>query len=412
MDFPAENEEFCGVRKVGISLAKHRGMEMLEMSVEPAIQPLSARILIADDDPHILFALKMLLHGEGYQVITASDPTSVLAALQSETFDIVLADLNYTRDTTGGGEGLQLVTRIRSLDRTLPLLMMTAWGNVDIAVEAMRRGASDFVQKPWNNNELLHKVQRQVECGRVSRRFLLRQEQEASEAKEFQKRLMPAVVPQIAGYDVAATTQSVRFIGGDYYDIVQINDTQTAFCIADVAGKGLPGALLMSNLQAALKPLIRENVNPDEVCSRLNHTLCEIMPTNRFVSLFYGVLDSEKNLLTYCNAGHNPPLLMRADGKICELQNSGAILGRFPDWQYTQRSQHLSCGDILLLFTDGVVEACDENEEPFGEQRLLQLTREANDCNAATRLERLSEAISAHCGGKFQDDATLIVLQA
>ena len=382
------------------------------MPVEHASESVSARLLVADDQPHIRTALEMLFKAEGYQVFSASDPTSVLAALQSQTFDIVLMDLNYTRDTTGGAEGLELVSRIRSFDGTTPLLVMTGWGNVEIAVEAMRRGASDFVQKPWNNTELSAKVQEQVERGHVLRRSQRRQEAEALEAKEFQKSLMPRVVPQITGYDIAATTQPVRFIGGDFYAIVQISDTKTAFCIADVAGKGLPGALVMSNLQAALKPLIREDVDPDELCARLNRTLCEIMPSNRFVSFFYAVLDSRENLLTYCNAGHNPPLLVRTDGSTSELKNSGAILGRFCDWHYEQRNQHLSRGDILLLFTDGVVEACDQNDEPFGEQRLLQFTREAHSCGAAARLEILSNAVSAHCSGKFQDDATMIVLQA
>jgi sigma-B regulation protein RsbU (phosphoserine phosphatase) len=387
-------------------------MEILEMEVERAIQPLSTRLLVADDQADILTALKMLFRGQDYQVFSASDPGSVVAAIQAQTFDIVLMDLNYTRDTTGGAEGLELVSRIRTLDLTIPLLVMTAWGNVELAVEAMQRGASDFVQKPWNNNELLAKVQKQVEHGRVLRTSIRKEEEEASEAKEIQKSLLPRVVPQITGYDIAAMTKPVRFIGGDYYDIVQISDTQTAFCIADVAGKGLPGALLMSNLQAALKPLIRDDVRPDELCSRLNRTLCEIMPTNRFVSFFFGVLDSRKNLLTYCNAGHNPPLLVRADGSTSELRSSGAILGRFPDWRYEQMSQDLSRGDILLLFTDGVVEACDENDQPFGEEKLLQFNKEANCCSATVRLERLSKAVSAHCGGKFQDDATMIVLQA
>ncbi|MCI0605274.1 SpoIIE family protein phosphatase [bacterium] len=382
------------------------------MKVELEIQPLSARLLVADDQAHVVAALEMLFRGEGYQVFSAPDPTSVLTALQEQTFDIILMDLNYTRDTTGGAEGLELVSRIRSLDRTIPLIVMTGWGNVEIAVEAMRRGATDFVQKPWNNSELLAKVQEQVKHGRVLRSSMRIQEQEALEAKEIQKNLLPRRVPQVAGYDIAANTQSVRCIGGDYYDIVQVSDAQTAFCIADVAGKGFPGALLMSNLQAALKPLIRADVRPDELCSRLNRALCEIMPANRFVSLFYGVLDSRKNLLTYCNAGHNPQLLLRAGGMTSELRSSGAILGRFPDWTYTQRKKNLSPGDILLLFTDGMVEACDENDEPFGEQRLLQITREADSCSAAAQLELLSKAVSAHCGGKLQDDATMIVLQA
>jgi phosphoserine phosphatase RsbU/P len=387
-------------------------MEILEMPVERTSRTLEARLLIADDHAHIRTALEMLFRGQDYQVFSAADPKSVLAALQAQTFDIVLMDLNYTRDTTGGAEGLELVSRIRSFDRTIPVLVMTAWGNVEIAVEALQRGASDFVQKPWDNSELLAKVQNQVESGRALRRSLRLQEQEALEAKEIQRSLMPRVIPQVTGYDIAAITQPVRFIGGDYYDIVQISDTQIAFCIADVAGKGVPGALLMSNLQGALKPLIGKDVSPDELCCRLNRTLCEIMPTNRFVSFFYGLLDTRKNVLTYCNAGHNPPLLVRADGRTAELRSCGAILGRFPDWRYTQMNLTLSGKDVLLLFTDGVVEACDENDEPFGEQRLLQYFKEGHSCSAVARLELLSKAVSAHCGGKFQDDATIIVLQA
>jgi phosphoserine phosphatase RsbU/P len=387
-------------------------MEILEMEVDWEIQPLSARILVADDYADILVALKMLFAGNDYQVVSASDPRSVLAAIQSETFDLVLMDLNYTRDTTGGAEGLELVSRIRSLDPTIPLLVMTAWGNVEIAVQAMQRGASDFVQKPWDNSELLAKVQKQVDSGRILRTSIRKQEEEALEAKEIQKSLLPRVIPHVPGYEIAAITTPVRFIGGDYYDIVKISETLTAFCIADVAGKGLPGALLMSNLQAALKPLIRNDVSPDELCSRLNRTLCDIMPANRFVSFFYGLLDSRKNLLTYCNAGHNPPLLVRSDGNTSELRSSGAILGRLPDWRYEQVIQNLSAGDILLLFTDGVVEACDENEEPFGEERLLHFTRQTDGCSAMELLDRLSKAVTAHCNGKFQDDATMIVLQA
>ena len=387
-------------------------MEMLQIEMEGAIQPLSARLLVADDQPHVRTALEMLFKGEGYQVFSASDPGGVLAALQTQRFDMIVMDLNYTRDTTGGAEGLDLVSRIRALDRTIPLLVMTGWGNVEIAVEAMRRGASDFVQKPWNNSELLAKVLEQVEAGRILRSSLRKHEEEALEAKAIQKSLLPRVLPEVPGYDVAAVTTPVRFIGGDYYDIVRINDTRTAFCIADVAGKGLPGALVMSNLQAALKPLMREDVRPDELCGRLNRILCEILPSNRFVSLFYGVLDSKKNLLTYCNAGHNPPLLVRIDGTTIELSSSGAILGKLPDWRYTQVEQDLSRGDILLLFTDGVVEACDQQDEPFGEERLVQFIREARGCSATERLELLSNAVSTHCDGNFQDDATMIVLHA
>jgi DNA-binding NtrC family response regulator len=118
----------------------------------------TARVLVADDQPHVLDALELLLKNHGYRIETVTHPARVLQALESREFDVVLLDLNYTRDTTAGGEGLDLVSQIRIIDENIPLVVMTAWSSVDLAVEAMRRGASDFVQKPWHNAELLEKL--------------------------------------------------------------------------------------------------------------------------------------------------------------------------------------------------------------------------------------------------------------
>jgi sigma-B regulation protein RsbU (phosphoserine phosphatase) len=371
----------------------------------------SGRILVADDQPHVLVALEILLNSQGYQTRTACDPAGVLSALAQDTFDAVLMDLNYTRDTTGGAEGLELVSRIRALDKNIRLIVMTAWSSVDLAVEAMRRGASDFVQKPWNNSALIEKVQEQVESCSALRTSQRRQEEEESEAHEIQESFLPGALPVVAGYDVSANTQSARFVSGDYYDVARIGDSNTAFCVADAAGKGMPAALLMSNLQATLKSLIRDGMPPSDVCSRVNRFLFDVMPENKFVSFFYGVLDSKAHRLTYCNAGHNPPLLVRSDGSVKELHSSGAVLGQFLSWPYGQNELYFERGDTLLLFTDGLVEACDTQQEAFGEDRLLQLTRKLADESAHKLQNALLQAVSHHCGGQFQDDATLIVLQ-
>jgi phosphoserine phosphatase RsbU/P len=193
---------------------------------------------------------------------------------------------------------------------------------------------------------------------------------------------------------------------------VLINDQQTALCIADVAGKGMPAALLMSSLQAALQPLISQSLPPAELCHRLNRILCDLTPVGKFISFFYGVLDSSANRLTYCNAGHNPPLLLRADGTSMELQAEGAVLGQFPNWLYWQSELQMSSGDRMLLFTDGLVEACNEDEEAFGEDNLIRITREHSKSSADELLGLLMATASQHCGGHFQDDASLIVVQA
>jgi len=377
------------------------------------VPPLAAgRVLIADDQTHVLDALQLLLKSGGYATETVTQPARVLRALESGQFDAVLMDLNYTRDTTAGGEGLELVSQIRSKDKLLPVVVMTAWGNVDLAVEAMRRGASDFVQKPWENGVLLQKLQTQVARVRAQRWTQRQGEDELREAREIQDKLLPKKLPAIADYQIAGMTQPVRFVGGDYYNVVRISEQHTVLCIADVSGKGLPAALLMSSLQAALKPLMWQKLAPRELCRRLNRILCDLTPLGKFISFFYAVLDSKENRLTYCNAGHNPPILVRANGMSTELNAAGAVLGQFPDWVYEQSDVQLRSGDRLLVFTDGLVEASDADEEPFGEHGVTRVAQENPAASAAELMSLLMQAASQHCGGHFQDDASMIVLKA
>ncbi|MBV8051005.1 MAG: response regulator, partial [Acidobacteriaceae bacterium] len=271
----------------------------------------AARVLIADDQVPVLDALQLLLKSHGYCTQAVSDPSEVLPALESDPFDVVLMDMNYERDTTAGDEGLELVSQIRSHDRNLPVLVMTAWGSVELAVEAMRRGAGDFVQKPWQNQQLLEKLRVQIERGQMQRRVQRSSEDELQEAQEIQRKLLPRSLPGISDYEIAAITQPIRFVGGDYYNVARVSENETALCIADVAGKGLPAALLMSSLQAALRPLIWQKLPPRELCRRLNRMLCDITPVSKFITFFYGVLNNKEHRLTYCNAGHNPPIMVR-----------------------------------------------------------------------------------------------------
>jgi len=372
----------------------------------------TARILIADDQQHILDSLEILLSAHGFSTEAVTHPSRVLHALETQQFDAVLMDLNYTRGTTEGGEGLELVSRIRAMDPLLPIIVLTAWSSIDLAVDAMRRGASDFVQKPWENKELLQKLQTQLTRAREQRRAQRLHDEELQEARQIQDSLLPTELPQVAGYEIAAMTQPLRFVGGDYYSVVQINDRYTAFCIADVAGKGMPAALLMSSLQAALQPLISQNLSPRELCRRLNRILCDVTPVGKFISFFYAVLDRFENRLTYCNAGHNPPLLVRADNQWLDLKSTGAVLGQFPNWAYEQSEVQMRTGDRLLLFTDGLVEASNSFDEPFGEHNLVRIARENPESCSRDLMSLLISTASQHAGAHFQDDASLIVLKA
>jgi phosphoserine phosphatase RsbU/P len=371
-----------------------------------------ARVLIADDQAHVRDALGLLLKSYGYRTKAVSDPSHVVEALDSEQFDVVLLDMNYERDTTAGGEGLELVSQIHKRDKNLPMIVMTAWGSVELAVEAMQRGASEFVQKPWDNRQLLGKLQAQIDRARALRVAERCQEEELREAQEVQHRLLPKELPKVVDYEIAAMTRPAHGLGGDYYDVVRVSERETVIVIADVAGKGLPAALLMSNLQAALKSLLRQKLAPRELCRRLNRTLCDITPLGKFVSFFCGVLDSQDNRLVYSNAGHNPPIVVRGPNEAIELNAAGAVLGQFPDWVYEQSEIRLQSGDVLLLFTDGLIDAWNEQEESFGEWNVVQVAQDRRSVPPVQLMESLLAAASKHCGGHFQDDASVVIVRA
>jgi len=377
------------------------------------------RTLIADDQPDILEALRLLLKNEGHQTETASTPADVLEALQSGEFDLLLMDLNYARDTTSGKEGMDLVSRVRAINHNLPIVVMTAWGSVPLAVEALQKGVGDFVEKPWENARLLEVLRAQLEQARARREVmrqedeavqqLRQQEQEFDQARVIQQSFLPHDIPEVAGYDFSGAWRPARSVGGDYFDVLPLATARFGLAIADVMGKGVPAALLMSNLQAVVRASAGENTEPAELCARVNKQLCRNLANDRFVTFFYGVLHAEEKRLVYTNAGHNPPILLRFDGTAERLATGGAVMGMFPEGRYEQSEIRLESADRLVLFTDGISELRNAAGEEFGEERLVKLVRENKEKSAA-QLGALIFAAGDEFGGKFQDDATLIVM--
>ena len=377
------------------------------------------RTLIADDQPDILEALRLLLKNEGHQTETASTPADVLEALQSGEFDLLLMDLNYARDTTSGKEGMDLVSRVRAINHNLPIVVMTAWGSVPLAVEALQKGVGDFVEKPWENARLLEVLRAQLEQARARREVmrqedeavqqLRQQEQEFDQARVIQQSFLPHDIPEVAGYDFSGAWRPARSVGGDYFDVLPLATARFGLAIADVMGKGVLAALLMSNLQAAVRASAGENTEPAELCARVNKQLCRNLANDRFVTFFYGVLHAEEKRLVYTNAGHNPPILLRFDGTAERLATGGAVMGMFPEGRYEQSEIRLESADRLVLFTDGISELRNAAGEEFGEERLVKLVRENKEKSAA-QLGALIFAAGDEFGGKFQDDATLIVM--
>ena len=380
-----------------------------------AVNPTGPRTLIADDQPDVLEALRLLLKGEGYQTEAVTTPSDMIKALKSHDFDLLLMDLNYARDTTSGQEGLDLLSRVQAVDSTLPIVVMTAWGSVELAVEAMRRGVRDFVLKPWENNRLLTILRTQVEMGhamRKTQRLKSEQERELVEARSIQRRLLPREIPQIEGCSIAAAWRPARTVSGDYYDVLKFDDGKAALCIADVSGKGMPAALLMSNVQAAVHAFASETESPSELCTKVNRIVSSSIGEDKFITFFYCVVDAAEKKLVYTNAGHNAAMLVRPDGSLLRLESGGAVLGPFQNWNYKHNEIQLRAGDRLLLFTDGVTELRNSAGEEFGEERLVELLTGNRSLDAKALRDRIVQAVVSFSGGVFQDDATLLVLCA
>ncbi len=385
------------------------------------------RILIADDQPDVLNALRLLLKGQGYETEGVASPAELLRAVATREFDLLLMDLNYARDTTSGREGLDLLSRLKEIEDAPAIVVMTGWATVGLAVEAMQYGVADFVEKPWTNARLLEILQKQIGLGRERRASRRRaaqenqdhkeiaqqfhhQEQEVAEARSIQQGLLPKSLPQRAGYEISGAWQPAQSIGGDYYDVLEFDDASLGLCIADVAGKGLPAALLMSNLQAAVRGLASPELAPEGLCSRLNSLVCHNTGADRFITFFYAQLDGPARRLRYANAGHNAPILLHADGSHERLQAGGGVLGVFPRQKFASGAAQLAPGDRLILYTDGVTEVCDAADEEFGEVRLLRLLQEHRMAAASALQEKILAVAGEFSRGHWHDDATLLVL--
>lgn len=251
-----------------------------------------------------------------------------------------------------------------------------------------------------------------IENARLFKETLEKQriEQELQVAKTIQKKLLPREIKPIKGYDIWGINQSSKEVGGDYFDIIPISDTTHALAIADVSGKSVPAALLMANLQAGLRSLIKENLQLDQVVARLNNLIHQNTDPDKYITFFVGILDSSKHEFIYVNAGHNPPIMVDKEGKSNLLDVGGIILGMMPDYVYQMGSIQFKPKDLLLCYTDGVNEALNTNEEEYGERRLMNFIVKHQSLGVKDLSEALVKDIEQFSSGAPQyDDITMLI---
>jgi serine phosphatase RsbU (regulator of sigma subunit) len=240
-----------------------------------------------------------------------------------------------------------------------------------------------------------------------------RLEEQLAMARRVQEKFLPKTLPETPGLKVAARCDFCLEVAGDYYDVVSLPADRTLLTIGDVSGKGAGAAMIMANLRASLRTISGADVDLTEVVSRLNDVMFHDTQSDQFITLFICVYDATMGRLTYVNAGHNAPRIIRADGEVVPLDVRGLVLGVRPGIAYQTETVHLGPGDMVLAFTDGVCEAMNESDEEFGEEQIVETARALRAQVPEKLLDAIRAAVQAHTGRpSFADDFTLIIARA
>jgi serine phosphatase RsbU (regulator of sigma subunit) len=391
---------------------------------------LGARILVVDDLPANVSLLEGMLRIAGYtSVESTTDPAAVCELHRQNRYSLILLDLQMP-----GMDGFQVMEGLKEIEQGgyLPVLVITAQPSHKL--RALEAGAKDFVSKPFDLAELrarvhnilevrllhsgLEETVRELERSREVIRLKTLEERERSEqelamAEETQKSLLPCCLPQFENYRIRAYNKPTRYVGGDFYDFLQLGTEEWMGVLADVSGKGMSAALLSSMVLGALSiQFHQDKTEPQEILRRVNRLLCEKSLPHQFVTLFL-FLQNPEGVGHFISAGHNPTYLFRAaTGKIEKLFSEAFFLGMFEEATYESRRFHLDKGDILVVISDGLTDAQNPLHEMFGEQRLLQIIRQEARLGGHAMEQKFLQAIEEFTEGTEQtDDITFVVVE-
>ena len=364
------------------------------------------KILVVEDEPGIAFSLESDLEAEGYQVAVVGDGLEAVHRASAEPFDLILLDVMLPHK-----DGFEVCRELRQTGLSTPILMLTAKSEEHDKVLGLDLGADDYVTKPFRPRELRARIRaalRHQPNGAGVGADLQRQLQVASEV---QQRLFPQHRPPVATLDYAGICQPALAMSGDYYDFLEIAPGRLGMVVADVVGKGIPAAMLMASVHASIRTHAPQLGNASgDVMAQLNRSLYEATDASKFATVFYAVYDASSRRLTYANAGHEPPLLLRSSGEFATLDSLTRPVGLLPALAPLQDSVQLAPGDWLAIFTDGVTEALNENGQEFGADRVQDVMARHSGETAEMMRDAILAEFQRHTRGVVQaDDVTLVV---
>ena len=374
-------------------------------------------ILVVDDNEMNRDLLSRRLRRDGHTVLIAEHGRQALDRLAEQPFDLVLLDIMMPELT--GYEVLETMKADAGLQH-IPVVMITAATEEDSIVRCLLMGADDHLPKPFNPAILRARVASSLAKKRLHDAEQLHAkslERELEIGREIQLGFLPESLPTFDGWELHAHFRPARQVAGDFYDAFSLPNGHVALVLADVCGKGVGAALFMALFRSLLRALAETEFAVatsmrDGLCATVQGTNDYIARThgraNMFATAFVAVLDPATGALDYVNAGHEPPAIIGSGGVRARLQPTGPALGLMPELPFGVQSERLAVGETLFAYTDGVVDARDPEDEPFGEERLMALLYP--DAAAAALLERIDAALSAHIttAAQFDDVAMLV----
>ena len=377
------------------------------------------KILVVDDEPDLrplmLQRMRRDIRAGRYSFVFAGDGVEALERMNGDDeIDMVLSDINMPRM-----DGLTLLEQIPKVDPDVRAVIISAYGDMQNIRTAMNRGAFDFVTKPLDFDDLKVTIERtlrhmvQWREALSSRDKLVALQNELDVANKIQQSVLPTGFPSSESYEVAANMQPARNVGGDFFDIMRLENRRLGLAVADVSDKGVPAALFMMSSITQLKGAAIGIGEPGGVLSEVNDLLNEDNETAMFVTVLYAVYNPESGVITYANGGHNPPVIIHTDGSSTMLPMTGGIaLGVAPGFRYEQSTFNLGPGETIVLYTDGVTEAMNAHGDEFGVDRLRQLFEGAPPRHPKEAVDAILEAVHAFAGDTPQsDDITCLTLR-
>ncbi len=388
-----------------------------------------ANVVVIDDDKLVSDLICRILKKE----YSARGYASAEEALRSENLgavDVIIADVNLP-----GMDGIEFLDRVQLVDSGIPVILITGYGDIDIAISALQSGATDFILKPFKNEQISISVERALEARRLvlENRALLEElrkknqelealneeinarnaeiEKELDIAANLQRCLFPAVLPEINRFDLALKFRPVEKVSGDFFDFIFYERDLFAFVFADVSGHGVPAALYSAMVKTAISSVRTSGPVPSEFMGEVNGFLIgsQKRMSYNYVTIFYGLFDLAAGSLTYCNAGIPSPAIMRADGSCQFLDPNSPFVGIFENSVYRNESVKIVPGDRLIFYTDGVFELTGSNDRIMGQGVFMELLKSLGNLDIHELVEKIFERAMEFSGThRPGDDITLV----